>query len=471
MLTELSIRNFKGWADTGTIRMAPITLFFGTNSSGKSSIGQFLMMLKQTVESSDRKAIFNPGSKNTPVNLGSYREMVFRRDLEHSIEFKYAWDLPEALKFNNYNTGESYSFTHVSFEASVNMDDRETGRLSMKKLGYILSNYPHDRELDVFMYPIPGKHLAYDIVSQNYGFSRNQDMSWHAGPPVRFYGFPDEIVNSYKNAGFIQQLNFVHERLFASISYLGPLRVKPDRLYTWSGITPDSVGASGENTVAAMLSSRDRRISSTGNQDKKPIEEIVAQSLHDMGLIDEFKVTRLTENRQEYEVKVRTRGSHDWVDLPDVGFGISQVLPVLVQCYYAPPHSIIIVEQPELHLHPSAQAMLADALIKVVESRENDQDRNIQLIIETHSEHFLRRLQRRIAEDSIPQRKVAAYFAKVDEYPARLETLQIDAYGFIKNWPANFFGDDMDDIMRQSEAAMEKRIRERNTSSDESHPA
>jgi len=58
MLRKLQIQNFKGWKDTGTINMAPITLFFGANSSGKSSIGQFLMMLKQTIESSDRKAVF-----------------------------------------------------------------------------------------------------------------------------------------------------------------------------------------------------------------------------------------------------------------------------------------------------------------------------------------------------------------------------------------------------------------------------
>jgi predicted ATPase len=80
MLRQLRIQNFKIWKDTGSIRMAPITLFFGENSSGKSSIGQFLMMLKQTVESADRKAVFYPGGKNSAVQLGSYQEMVFHRN-------------------------------------------------------------------------------------------------------------------------------------------------------------------------------------------------------------------------------------------------------------------------------------------------------------------------------------------------------------------------------------------------------
>jgi predicted ATPase len=146
------------------------------------------------------------------------------------------------------------------------------------------------------------------------------------------------------------------------------------------------------------------------------------------------------------------------VDLPDVGFGISQVLPVLVQCFYAPPESIILMEQPEIHLHPSAQSALADVMIDVINSRENGKDRNIQLIIETHSEHFLRRLQRRIAENTVKKEKVSAYFANISKTPATLEPLQIDIFGNIRNWPENFFGDEMGDITAQAKAAMEKRI-------------
>ncbi len=103
MFKQLRIQNFKGWQDTGTIRMAPITLFFGSNSSGKSSIGQFLMMLKQTVESSDRKTIFYPGGKNSAVQLGSYQQMVFHHDPANKIAFTYLWELQNPLKINPLN--------------------------------------------------------------------------------------------------------------------------------------------------------------------------------------------------------------------------------------------------------------------------------------------------------------------------------------------------------------------------------
>ncbi len=115
MLRKLSIKNFKVWKDTGEIRMAPITLFFGANSSGKSSIGQFLMMLKQTVESPDRKAVFYPGGKNSAVQLGSYQEMVFHRDPEKQDRFEYQWSLPNTLKFKDPVSGQSFSGDALSF--------------------------------------------------------------------------------------------------------------------------------------------------------------------------------------------------------------------------------------------------------------------------------------------------------------------------------------------------------------------
>lgn len=115
------------------------------------------------------------------------------------------------------------------------------------------------------------------------------------------------------------------------------------------------------------------------------------------------------------------------------------------------------MEQPELHLHPSAQADLADVIIDVISFRENGADRNIQLIIETHSEHFLRRLLRRIAEDKISEEKISTYFANIAKMPATLDPLQIDMFGNILNWPDNFFGNEMEDITEQAKAGMKKR--------------
>ncbi len=458
MLKELQIKNFKGWMDTGEIRMAPISLFFGANSSGKSSIGQFLIMLKQTVESPDRKAVFYPGGKNSAVQLGSYQEMVFHRDPLNKIAFRYAWD-NDTLKIKDPNSGQLFSGDKLIFDAEVGLGDKDQHSLVLEHMKYQLL----ERERLSFSVGLErksGAKLEYRTEAEKYSLIRQKGRVWSLKGAVRFYGFPAEVVAYYQNADFVQELNLQHENLFRSLCYLGPLRTKAERLYSWTGIEPESVGYAGEHTVAAILAARNRKISLGYRRVTKPFEEIIALKLKEMGLIEDFRVKPISEQRQEYEVKVRTKGSKDWVDLPDVGFGVSQVLPVLVQCFYAPPGSIILMEQPEIHLHPNAQSALADVMIDVINSKENGLNRNIQLIIETHSEHFLRRLQRRIAEDVVPKERVSAYFANITKTPATLEPLKIDIFGNILNWPENFFGDEMGDITAQTKAGMRRRMQQ-----------
>ena len=457
MLKQLRIKNFKGWQDTSSIRMAPLTLFFGANSSGKSSLGQFLMMLKQTVESQDRKAVLYPGGKNSAVQLGSYQEMVYHRNPENKISFDYKWDFHDILKIKDPISGKLFSGDTLSFDAEVGLGNKDQHSLVVDHLKYHLIENETD-VLSVGLERTSGIKYEYKVDANIYSLVRQKGRVWSLKGAVRFYGFPDEVVAYYQNAEFVQELNLQHEKLFRSICYLGPLRTKVERLYSWTGIEPESVGYAGENTVAAILAARSRKISLGYRRPAKPFEEIIAQKLKEMGLIEEFKVNPISEQRQEYEVKVKTKGSTDWVDLPDVGFGVSQVLPVLVQCFYAPQGSIIVMEQPEIHLHPNAQSALADVMIDVINSKENGEPRNIQLIIETHSEHFLRRLQRRIAEDVVSQEKVSAYFANITKTPATLEPLQLDMFGNIQNWPENFFGDEMGDITEQARAAMKKRM-------------
>ena len=453
MLDKLRVQNFKGWKDTGEIKMAPITLFFGTNSSGKSSIGQFLMMLKQTIELPDRKTVFYAGGQNSAVQLGSFREMVFCRDQRNQITFDYEWSLPETLTIKDSLSEESYNANSMKFFGTVGLKNQT---IQVLDFNYILSK-ENNKSLSIGLTRKRGKY-EYKLSAELNFLLRRRQRPWDIKNIIRFYGFPDEVSRYYQNADFVQDINFEHERLFSSISYLGPLRNEAKRLYTWGGGAPGSVGFSGSNAVAALLAARKRKISLGKGKQAELFEKVIARKLKKMGLIKDFQIKAIASKRQEYEVKVCTQGSDEWVDLPDVGFGVSQVLPVLVQCFYAPPGSIIIMEQPEIHLHPSAQSALADVMIDVINSRENGKSRNIQLIIETHSEHFLRRLQRRIAEGDIPEEKVAAYFANTSKTPANLDSLQLNKYGNILNWPEGFFGDEMGDIVAQAEAALEKQI-------------
>jgi predicted ATPase len=459
MIRQLRIKNFKGWSDTGTIRMAPLTVFFGANSSGKSSIGHLLLALKQTVDNQDRKTVIFPGDSNSPIQFGSLQDLIYHRNAESKIEFDYLWDLAKPLDISDARNERKYRGTSVRFSASIGLDEQKMSEVDSFKYELLNGNNKDELVFSVNMSKTAQK-ASYTIDTSGYNLVKTTGRPWSIGSPARFYGFPETVVAYYQNAEFVQSLNLLHEHLFESVFYLGPMRSSPLRLYHWSGDEPDSVGFIGERTINAILSAQNRMLSTGKGKKKAPFLEIIARKLKEMGLIESFLVEPIAKGRQSYEVKVRTKGSTDMVDLPDVGFGVSQVLPVLVQLFYAPANSIIIMEQPEIHLHPSAQAALADVMIDAIMSWENGEARGIQLIIETHSEHFLRRLQRRIAEDVMENDHLAAYFANTGVTPAKLESLKVDKYGNISNWPKAFFGDEMGEIAAQSLAAIQKRSKE-----------
>ena len=455
MLKRLRIQNFKCWQDTGDIRLAPLTLLFGTNSSGKSSIGQFLMMLKQTTDKGDRKSAFylGAGSNDSTVQLGSFRDIVFHHDIKQEIAFEYDWTLKEVLETTDTHSDKEYKWDMMSFAARVAFRDKNAIPY-VKSLKYGLYN----GELQVM--DVVLRRLAkgdYRLESGAYKLVRNHGRVWDAKNTVRFYGFPDEVNTYYQNSQFVQILNYQQERLFKQIGYLGPMRCRPDRIYSWSGNEPEGIGYLGEHTIPAMLAANDRRLSFKPKGKGRSFQEVIADSLKKLGLIDEFRVEPLSkDSSREFEVKVRTQNSKDWVNLPDVGFGISQVLPVLVACYYAPSGSTLLIEEPEIHLHPSAQSSLADVFIDVLNAREGGRTRDVQLIIETHSEHLLRRLQRRIAEQAIRPEDTVAYFVDVNTSPTTLKQLNVDLFGNILNWPKGFFGNEMEDVLEQTRIAIKR---------------
>lgn len=119
---------------------------------------------------------------------------------------------------------------------------------------------------------------------------------------------------------------------------------------------------------------------------------------------------------------------------------------------YVPYGSTVIFEQPEIHLHPRVQSELADAIIAIAETRD------LQVIVESHSEHILRRLQRRVADETIPADLVKLYFVSQEGGEARLSDIGLNEYGEIKNWPEHFFGDEMTEISATRKATLKRRM-------------
>lgn len=457
MFTNLSISNFKTWERLDKLRLAPITVFFGANSSGKSSIGQLLLMLKQTAESPDRKRVLHFGDPKSLVDVGTYQDVVFNHEVGRSIGFSFSWTLPGALHITDTRSDESYVGDSLTFRAEVGQDQSQNPpRVLVNEFDYSLTL--EGREvLGVGIKRSTTKELKYDLAERGYVFVRSVGRVWRLPQPTRFYGFPDEAVAYWTNAGFLRDLTLELEKQLARVSYLGPLREEPERTYVWSGEQPESSGSRGQRAVEAILSAGDRRINKGRKQAYHPFQQVIANWLKQLGIIDSFVVQPIARNRKEYEVRVRTSALAPEVLLPDVGFGISQVLPVVVQCFYANAGSTVIMEQPEIHLHPSVQASLADLFAEAIHSRENGEDRRIQLLIESHSEHFLRRLQRLIADEVLLPSEVAVYFCSQDrEAGSKIEELVLDEYGRISNWPANFFGNLVDEVAAQTRSMLNR---------------
>lgn len=448
MLTRLSFKRFKSWQDSGDIRLAPITVFFGSNSAGKTSIPQLLLLLKQTAESSDRQRVLQLGDANrTLVDLGTFEDLMYEHDMAASFDFELEWTLGDRLRIEDAVSNRSYAGDKLNFSASIGADRNQ--QPVVRSLAYRLLD-GQDRILGVAMQrAASGK---FELSADDYRLVRHQGRPWPLPDPIRFYGFPDEAAVHFQNAAFVSDLAFQLERLLKSIYYVGPLRKYPKRLYLWSGEVPDHVGTRGDRAIEAILAASKRNFNWIAKQKTKPLAALVAERLRGMGLIDDFKIRPLGANRKEYEVLVRTRARLPEVKLTDVGFGVSQVLPVIVEAFFVPRHSIVIFEQPEIHLHPRVQAALADLFVDAVRAREAGQARDCQFIIESHSEHFLRRLQRRIAEEQISSDQVALYFVDVSDVGSTIRPLAVDLFGNIANWPDGFFGDEMEDLVARAEA-------------------
>jgi len=185
---------------------------------------------------------------------------------------------------------------------------------------------------------------GYDVEDEGHGLKRSRGKPWPFPLPVKCYGFPDRVNAAYQNAGFLNDLVLSFEQMFQGIYYLGPLREYPHRTYQWGGEQPQDVGQRGELAVSALLAARAQgQQVKKGTRKKISVDERVAQWLRELGLIHSFSLRPIAENRKEYEVRVRRSASAAEVAITDVGFGVSQILPVLVLCYYAPEGATILL--------------------------------------------------------------------------------------------------------------------------------
>jgi hypothetical protein len=432
MFTNLKLRNFKAWRDSGEILLAPVTLLLGSNSTGKSSLIQSLLLLKQTVTSPDRSINLNLGGDevNDYFNFGHFNDVLTQGASPRQFEITFGFGQPRLVRRSSgiVRSGKfSVIYAMNSSGAAVTQEcclegTNRSYRAVRKDKG------------------------AYSIYVGDESQPRDKSRSY---APERSIALPAEAIHLLGlDGGDAQDLSLAIRRELEKIAYLGPLRRKPERDYVWNKTRPGDLGVDGFGSINALFSSAFIK----GKDNGEDIINGVSMYLQRMGVAERLEVRQLGHSTR-YEIVVHRDGVV--ANLRDVGIGISQVLPVLTLAYYAPTGSTILLEEPEIHLHPLAQSILADLFVEISKKRQ------VQFIVETHSEHLFRRMQTLLAKETVLLKNCAMYFVERDGADANLRTLEANEFGAINNWPDKFFGDAMGEAREQAKARAKRELQKR----------
>jgi hypothetical protein len=423
-ITAIRLQNFMGFVDTKWIELRPITLLFGRNSSGKSAVIRALLLLRQSLQSerSEPLAFFAEHG----IDLGSFWRMIHGREFYDRLPNKEK-DYPGVLRQMVFgfrvridpavlrDFRENYSDPEASVELSLNYQWNDKHKRSELSAVTIEAPFSAD-EANAERRQIFQAELIEVNERQKWYFSscfyEYEDLHYpdnHKKPdPLKVW---QPYFQLQKGAGFLPALKVIESsdadnnapgaiknllelcceavgRLLrdSSFRYLGPIRYAPRRTYLLSDLSQHKWDAAGQAAISDFLKS-------DGEESEKRAK--LSNWFDKLGIGEELKAIPLPSLDQNapteaFQISVAESERLREVNLRDVGYGASQVLPIVLQALSAPEESLVIIEQPELHLHPEAQAELIDLFI-------SQASKTRRFLVETHSEHMLLRMQLRIA--------------------------------------------------------------------------
>jgi len=242
----------------------------------------------------------------------------------------------------------------------------------------------------------------------------------------------------------LHRINGLLQAIFSLYNYIGPLREEPSRRYIYEdGIL--EIGTKGENAAYLYSNEKDDDVinhyfyepeNSLKNNlfQQKPLLKL-SVALKKWLEIMNINGLKLQTQQEIISLEIMSKStSKPYVNIADVGFGVSQVFPIILEGLRMPQGGTLLLEQPEIHLHPNLQMQIADYFIAMALSGKN-------VIVETHSDHIINRLVRRIVESETNQFKdlISIYFITTGENGSTYEEINIDDERGITNWPREFF--------------------------------
>jgi len=482
MFTELRIGNFKGFKSNHVIPLSRITLIFGPNSSGKSAILQSLLLLEQSA-----RMATNSSSPLTfvgrEIDLGGFAAAINSHDqnlelklgatylTENIIQKLHAHDGNESTELDLERKWESFDLIvnggnghpylrEFQYDVQSDVDRRayfivddisnEENRLKFS------DTYPSNRTIvrslisdETDQTTESDVEKAFDAI-QTVEINRMGFLPYIQPSQSRFEGgFNPNLLLKAKSRednqieseslahlwyGMIQGRHSSTARNLARIDHLGPLRMILDRVETARPGSTNDVGAAGERAIDVLLRHPER-------------VELVNDWLQKLGVPYSVEPLRLTPSELPQVGDIQTLVLRDrrtgTIQSPkDVGVGVSQLIPLIIRCVQST-NRVLLVEQPELHLHPAVQSEIADLIIEF-----SDEQKGNQILVETHSEHLLLRLQRRIREGLISAADICVLYVHADNDGSHCQQLQLDENGeFIDEWPNGFFEERIREII------------------------
>jgi hypothetical protein len=300
MLRQLTFNNFKTW-ERAELGFGKLTGLFGTNSSGKSSLLQFLLLLKQTKEATDRAISLD---FNGPyVTLGVYRDMIHDHDETRSLSWSLTFERERDLALIDPESKRTGILARDrQIRTSGGVSTRDPGP-SAERLEYEIGG------MRFRLAPKTPGDTNFELASDggDFKFRRTQGRPWQLPGPIKSYAFPDQARTYFQNASFLSDLEAAFEEQIDRIFYLGPLREYPQRDYLWARSRPRDVGLRGEKAIEAILAATaDREQRNRVRKGRlRPFQEMIAYWLQRMGLIYDFKVVEIAPGSNRWQAKVR----------------------------------------------------------------------------------------------------------------------------------------------------------------------
>jgi len=426
-ITKITVGGFKSIAQEQSIEIRPLTILAGANSSGKSSVMQPLLLLKQTIQATyDAGALLLNGPNVQFTSADQLLSNTTSQD-QFSVGFGSMGRLPTTLFFQKQSNQSFDVEKMVVGDAeqstfTVGMTHEDILRLPILRNENELAVMLSDRKLEL---SVARYKCILAVVIRLTGTSESKAIP--ADNLLSFLGIETSL------------LNYLPTNVY-EIIHLPGLRGNPKRTYPVAAFGSPFPGTF-ENYTASVIS----RWQFTKQED---ILKTLNSHLNSLGLTDAVTSKAIDATQLEIRVGRTTHsGNKDMVSIADVGIGVSQTLPVLVALLAAKPGQLVYLEQPELHLHPRAQTAMAQVLADAAM-------RGVRVVAETHSSLLLLGIQTLVAEGKLPPELVKLHwFTRGDDGATTIRSADLDEGGRFGDWPEDFDDVSLDAQSRYLDAA------------------